>query len=104
MLTALQAAEVTLSYRLPRPCDADYRLAHPRVVETLDLVRAALGKAERSAAPGGMIAFMQTRWGKNWVLARRSNRLAARYGAGLRCVSPREYRQAELDYLNGVAP
>lgn len=97
----------------PQLVDALYQLktwlVSPDIsVETIDQVRAMLSAAidryERSSAPGGSSNFLRARFGKNWVLARRSPRIVAKYGPGVICVSKKQYRQAEADYLDGKAP
>ena len=42
--------------------------------------------------------FMHARLGSNWVLARRSARIVARYGEDVKCLSKKEYREVEAAY------
>lgn len=70
--------------------------------ETYQQIVAAISKAERATAVGGSADFLRKRFGKNWVLARRSSNIVARYGSDVVCLSPKQYAQAEDDYLNGV--
>ena len=65
-------------------------------------VDAALARYRRASAPGGGCDFLRARFGKNWVLARRTARIVERYGADVACLTPKQYAQAEADYLDGL--
>lgn len=68
------------------------------------IARAAIAKAERSADGDGWIAFLRSRFTPNWVLARRSPRIIARYGESVRCITREDNAKARADYLNGETP
>jgi hypothetical protein len=42
--------------------------------------------------------FMTERLGSNWVLARRTSRIIARYGEDVNCVSHKQMRAVERDW------
>ena len=67
-------------------------------------LRAAIAKAERSADGQAWLRFLHVRHTKNWVLARRTPRIVARYGDDVVCLTAKQLDQAEADYLNGKAP
>ena len=71
---------------------------------SLTKIDTALEAFGRASSLGGAADFMRKRFGKNWVLARRTARILERYGEDVRCVSPRKYAQCEDDYYNGEAP
>ena len=42
--------------------------------------------------------FFHLRFGKNWVIHRRTERILRRYGPDVVCVSPKKYYEAERDW------
>lgn len=44
------------------------------------------------------VEFYRKRFGTNWVLARRSPRILAKYGEDVVCITKKQMRQADLDY------
>lgn len=42
--------------------------------------------------------FLRTKVGPNWVLARRTSRILAKYGESVVCLSPKRYRALEAEF------
>lgn len=85
-------------------------IARGRDIETIDknpctchvkAAKDALSRYKRATEPSGSLEFLRARFGKNWVLARRTTNIVARYGSDVVCLSKKQYLQAETDYLDG---
>lgn len=98
LVAALRAAWQSRSER-------DWRETAP---ETHALIVAAIHRYERAAnkydSAVGCGAFLRNRFGKNWVLARRTSGIVSRYGADVTCLSQARLDKAEADYLDGAKP
>jgi hypothetical protein len=48
--------------------------------------------------PADFSQFLAERVGRNWVLARRSSRIVAKYGESVKCLSQKQYTTLEAEY------